>query len=183
MSKKKNKRVRKITKELIKAQIFENYYKHVDKYDNLLIIREDKQVKDILQNPLDKKGVRQLKFKSTLPKDYKPSRGELTVAFHLKLNNIKFLKEVTFAGLISPTTRQPLRFDFYLPDLNICIEYDGEQHFRLVKEFDGDDITLLPKRRELDRLKTNFCKANGIKLIRIKYTEFNNINKIISNIK
>lgn len=31
-----------------------------------------------------------------------------------------------------------------------------------------------------DSIKDSFCRDNNIKLIRIPYTEFNNINKIIS---
>ena len=30
-----------------------------------------------------------------------------------------------------------LPFDFYLPHLNICIEYDGEQHFKFSNYFGG----------------------------------------------
>ena len=183
MLNKKNKRHKKITKESIKKQIFENYKNHIDKYDNLIIVRENKIITDILVNPSVKERNKKLKFKSSIPGGYKPSKGESAIELHLKLNKIAFIKEVVVKGLVNPKTKYPLRFDFYLPQLNTCIEFDGEQHFRVVEDFEGDDITLLVKRRELDKVKTNFCKSNNIKLIRIKYTEFNKINKIISKLK
>ena len=59
-----------------------------------------------------------------------------------------------------------LRFDFYLPDLNTIIEYDGEQHFRSSKKFGGEkyETTI-----ENDIIKNTYCEKNGINLIRIKY--------------
>ena len=67
-----------------------------------------------------------------------------------------------------------LRFDFYLPDYNICIEYDGEQHYMPVK-FNGIDLLRATKIfndcQKRDVIKTNYCKNNNIKLIRIPYWE------------
>ncbi len=62
-----------------------------------------------------------------------------------------------------------LSFDFYLPDYNICIEYDGEQHFTSIEFFGGKEG--LKNRIKLDKIKTKYCNDNNIKLIRIKYTE------------
>jgi len=44
-------------------------------------------------------------------------------------NNINFISQYKFKDCIFPDTKYPAIFDFYLPDKNICIEYDGEQHF------------------------------------------------------
>lgn len=44
--------------------------------------------------------------------------------------NVSFEKEKTFIDCVNPKTNFLLRFDFYLPDYNIIIEYDGEQHFK-----------------------------------------------------
>lgn len=173
-----SKRKRKITRKSIKNQILEDYKKHLDKFytNKEDCIRE--KVPTTKKIPLQQSLI----YKSVKPKLYKQSYGESVVEQKLRKYNISFLKEVEFNGLINPATKKKLRFDFYLPELNICIEFDGEQHFKTIKEFDGDDITLLPKRRFLDKLKNNFCKSNNIKLIRIKYTEINNINKIIKHI-
>lgn len=64
-----------------------------------------------------------------------------------------------------------LPFDFYLPKYNCCIEVDGEQHNKIVP-FGGlkDEEMLLNKLNKVkrnDEIKTNFCKDNNIKLIRI----------------
>ena len=53
-------------------------------------------------------------------------------------------------------------------DFNICIEYDGEQHYRAYSIFGGEEKL---KRKLLDEIKNDFCIKNEIKLIRIKYDE------------
>ena len=53
-------------------------------------------------------------------------------------------------------------------DYNLCIEYDGEQHF-MPKEFFGGEEGF-SRRQQLDKLKDKYCEENGIKLIRIPYT-------------
>lgn len=75
----------------------------------------------------------------------------------------------------------PLPFDFYLPDYNICIEYDGQQHFRPVDLFGGEDA--FQKRRINDNIKTQYCINHNIQLIRIPYTiSDNDIENIILSI-
>ena len=69
-------------------------------------------------------------------------------------------------------------FDFYLPDYNTCIEYDGELHYKAVDYFGGDDALGNTKCR--DEIKTQYCKENNIKLIRIPYWEFDNIEEILN---
>ena len=67
-----------------------------------------------------------------------------------------------------------LSFDFYLPQYNICIEYDGEFHYKMIM---GYDEFVNSKIR--DTIKTKYCKDNNIKLIRIPYWDFNEIENII----
>jgi polyhydroxyalkanoate synthesis regulator phasin len=61
--------------------------------------------------------------------DCKLSHGEGKVKKFLKENNIKFKPQKTFDGCVNPISNIKLKFDFYLNDFNMCIEYDGEQHF------------------------------------------------------
>jgi hypothetical protein len=56
------------------------------------------------------------------------SKGEEIIRRWLLKNNVKFKSEKTFINLCGAGGGL-LRFDFYLPDDNICIEYDGRQHF------------------------------------------------------
>jgi hypothetical protein len=101
----------------------------------------------------------------------KVSSGELLIENLLVKSKIKFQKQHKF--LDCNNTRQgtacrQLPFDFYLPKYNCCIEYDGEQHFK-PKEFFGGEEGFL-RRQQLDKIKDQYCKDNGIKLIRIPYT-------------
>ena len=72
-----------------------------------------------------------------------------------------------------------LPFDFYLPNYNCCIEFDGEQHYEIVKHFGG--LNGFIERKIRDTIKTEYCKNNNIKLIRIPYWEINNIETILTN--
>lgn len=80
--------------------------------------------------------------------------------------------------------QRPLPFDFYLPQFNCCIEVDGEQHFyECSKYFHSrpmDSFELLQKK---DNIKTNFCKNNNIKLIRIPYFQIRDTDKYKKVIK
>ena len=62
------------------------------------------------------------------------------------------------------------------------IEYDGEQHFRPVN-FGGISDEQAKKNFEdlkvCDKLKDDFCKDKGYKMIRIGYKEFPNILSIL----
>ena len=101
------------------------------------------------------------------------SKGELKINNILQDLNINFESQYTFNDCINPNTNFKLRFDFYLPDYNCCIEYDGEQHF-IEGCFQSED---LKDRQYKDNIKNQYCEQNGIILIRIPYTEFKKINK------
>lgn len=93
------------------------------------------------------------------------SKGEVLVREILSNNNISFIEQKTFKNCVNPNTGYKLRFDFYLPDYNCCIEYDGIQHFE--KTFYSHDN--LEDRHFRDKVKDEYCKVNHIQLIRINY--------------
>ncbi len=99
------------------------------------------------------------------------SKGETKVKEWLEAKNINYEPQKRFKGCKDKKT---LPFDFYLPDLNICIEYDGEQHFRPVT-FNGTDLAVCERNFETtkkhDEMKNKYCEDNGIRLIRIPYYE------------
>ena len=104
------------------------------------------------------------------------SYGEKVISNILQSNNIIFEREKTFEGCINFQTGHRLRFDFYLPEYNICIEYDGEQHFfSNNRNWNTEDNLKETKYR--DNLKDSFCNQNNIRLIRIPYTELANLHK------
>jgi len=100
----------------------------------------------------------------------KSSRGEKIIKEILEENKIIFEKEKRFSDC---KNKNPLSFDFYLPEHNICIEYDGKQHF-IPTRFNNCSIECANKQYnelvERDNIKNDYCLKNNIKLIRIPYT-------------
>lgn len=94
------------------------------------------------------------------------SHGERMVSKLLQINKIKYISEKTFENLVSDNNHK-LRFDFYLPELKCCVEYDGVQHFKPNEFFGGEESFDKVKRN--DNIKNIFCVDNKIKLIRIPY--------------
>ena len=85
-------------------------------------------------------------------------------------NNIKFECQK-----IIPGTK--LKFDFYIPQKNMYIEYDGIQHYEPRSRFGGEREYLLQVNR--DKLKNEYCEKNNIKLLRIGYKDYKNLNSIL----
>lgn len=70
-----------------------------------------------------------------------------------------------------------LPFDFYIQKKNIAIEVDGIHHFEPIDYYGGEEQ--FKKQKIRDEIKNNFCKDNGIKLIRIPYWEVKNASIIL----
>lgn len=94
------------------------------------------------------------------------SRGETEIRLFLLHNNINYIEQHTFETC---KNIRPLPFDFYLPEYNICVEYDGIQHYQPVKYFGGKEK--FEKLKYTDSIKNKFCDDNSIKLFRIRYDE------------
>lgn len=107
----------------------------------------------------------------------KTSKGEIAIENCLIKNNIKHKMQYAFNDC---KYKQPLPFDFYLPEYNMCIEYDGQQHYESVIHWGGDDK--LKYTKENDGIKNDFCVENNIKLIRIPYWDFDNIEVILDDV-
>lgn len=101
----------------------------------------------------------------------KLSKGELKIKNFLEKNGYVYIQEKKFKSL------GQLRFDFYLPDYNIIIEFDGKQHFEESSKFGGKNGLL--KVQNNDKIKNEYCSNNNIQIIRIKYTEIKIIDKIL----
>ena len=104
------------------------------------------------------------------------SKGEKLISNFLKENNINFIPQKKFDGCKS---KKKLPFDFYLPDYNMCIEYDGKQHFEVREFFGGLEAFEITKAH--DKIKTDYCINNNITLIRIPYFEYNVIEELLTN--
>lgn len=95
----------------------------------------------------------------------KYSIGVQKIISILQNNNIKYEQEKKYDTCVSPKGFK-LPFDFYLPEYNILIEYDGEQHFKVAFGQAEEKLTL---QQQYDEIKNQWCKDNNIKLIRIPY--------------
>jgi hypothetical protein len=94
------------------------------------------------------------------------SKNVAKIKKYLKCNRINFVNEKMFNLCINPKTKRKLPFDFFLPDHNMCIEYDGEQHFIQTKYYNT-----LPAIQFRDFIKDQFCESHGIELVRISYRD------------
>lgn len=107
------------------------------------------------------------------------SKGEKRVRDYLDSNRIKFEEEYTFDDCRHIL---PLRFDFAIFDemdeLHSLIEYDGKQHFRPYEFYGGEEEFEVVKQR--DSIKNEYCNKNNIELLRIPYTEYENIEEILA---
>jgi len=104
----------------------------------------------------------------------KRTKGEKRIGMILEENNINFIREYRFKDCKYKNT---LPFDFYLPELNILIEYDGKQHYEPVPHFGGEKA--FQETQERDKIKTEYCLENNIELIRIPYWNFYNIEEVL----
>lgn len=138
---------------------------HGDRYDYSLV--EYKNNKTKVKIKCLNHGVFEQKVINHLNGDGCPycsnSKGELMVRKLLVESGAYFISQHKFFNC---KYKRLLRFDFYLPNLNICIEYDGKQHFEPVIWCNKEKHEELIKK---DQIKNEFCYKNNIHLIRIKY--------------
>lgn len=90
------------------------------------------------------------------------SSGEKEVELILKEYNLNFIREYK----IFPNK---YRFDFYLPEYNIFIEFNGKQHYSPVSVFGGIDSFKRQQRNDI--IKKHLVKNNGGHLIVITYLQ------------
>jgi hypothetical protein len=68
------------------------------------------------------------------------------------------------------------RIDIFIPALSVAIEYQGEQHFRPVALFGGEEGFREAQVR--DKRKRQLCKENGMKLIYFTHTEDLSVERV-----
>ena len=101
----------------------------------------------------------------------KISKGEQKIITWLTKNLIEYLPQykIDIEG-------HHLSVDFYLPQLDLYIEYNGEQHYNAVAFFGGE--TKFKKQQRYDELKHQLLKD---KLLVISYKDFDNIENILES--
>lgn len=101
----------------------------------------------------------------------KISKGERKIINYLRGKQIAFEPEKIFSFSSNPR----FRYDFYLPDYNLVIEYMGEQHYREIA-FLHDTLSERQKRDEIKKKEVLEQKMN---YLAISYKDFNNISNIL----
>jgi len=102
------------------------------------------------------------------------SKGENLIKEILTENNIQFEEQKKFDDL---KDKRHLSYDFYLPDYNLLIEYNGKQHYKK-NSFKKHNLLI---QKHHDWLKRNYARKKGIKLLTIPFWEEYNIKEIIVN--
>ena len=102
-------------------------------------------------------------------------KGEICIEAVLQKYHIKFEREKRYSDLRGK--RNPLSYDFYLPDYKMLIEYQGEQHQRAVDIFGGTEHFKI--QQKYDELKKNYASSHGLELLEIWYYDYDNIEEII----
>ena len=113
------------------------------------------------------------------------SKGEWRIKEILNKSNIKFEQQYRFEDCVNI---HPLPFDFYLPEYNICIEYDGTSHYvpNVYGSWNTEESVKNTQYR--DSIKNKYCEEHGINLIRIPYWDYDKLSedylmKLIENAK
>ena len=96
------------------------------------------------------------------------SKGEDYIVSLLRAAHVKFEREKTYPDLHGKRN-VPLRFDFYLPDYHMVIEYQGKQHFEPVAYFGGEESFKQCCQRDID--KKMLSDKYGVGLVYINYNE------------
>ena len=104
------------------------------------------------------------------------SKGEILITKILDMFNIKYEYQKTFDDLRDINL---LSYDFYIPDQNILIEYQGRQHYEPVDIFGGKKQFSIQQKH--DQMKSDYAKKHGYNLIAVPYTEdtFSKIKKYL----
>lgn len=172
----KQKKTLTIEKFLQKANL-----KHNNKYDYSLI-KDIKSSKNKISIICKVHGIFNQRLNAHLRGNRCPkckiSIGEEKIMNFLIKNSIEYTFQKRFKEC---RDIRPLPFDFYLPKFNVCIEYDGKQHFKLNPQIDS--LESFNDRKRKDNIKNEFCKKeNNPKLVRVNYKDINKIDEILEEI-
>jgi len=108
------------------------------------------------------------------------SKGEKEIAQYFDRNNINYVREKTFIDCIN-SSGNFLRYDFFLEQFNLLIEYQGQHHEKPVNKYRRAKIVHL-KTIDHDKIKEEFAKSHKINLFKINYSEFKKIDFILDNL-
>ena len=96
------------------------------------------------------------------------SKWEMFIGEFLSTLNVEFVPQKHFADCVNKKQTDTLPFDFYLPQHNLIIEYDGEHHFRPMEMWGGE--LKFHVIQENDNIKNEYCRNKNITLLSLPYT-------------
>jgi len=85
----------------------------------------------------------------------------------------ELIEEAKFDWLRGKTGKL-FRVDAYIPEFNVIVEYDGEQHFKPIRWTNNqtqDPILNLKRQKERDAIKNKLIPKNGLILVRFSHKE------------
>lgn len=127
------------------------------------------------------RGITSKKSDYGCPECNKPRHNEKKVIEFLKNNNIKYSFDICLSKII-PNDRK-FRIDFYLPDYNLIIEYNGAQHYKATGHFskcsEEEAKIKLKKQKERDEYVNNLCVNGGVEILWIDGRKYYN-NSLIN---
>lgn len=155
-----------------------NYFK--DNYKEVEVLNIDRQITNYSNGTKSlrirlklKKGnkTKQINFSQILRDGLKfgnESFGEKIFASLLNDNAINYESQKYFKDLKEVIKEDVgvLKFDFYLPDYNVCVEIDGLQHKQFVSKFHVNEEGFI-RQQYRDKIKEQYCYNKNIKLFRI----------------
>ena len=161
--------------------LFHAKRKHGNKYDYSLVPKDAKST-DIVPIICNKHGIfyqalQHHKRGSGCPHCQK-SYGEERIDKFLKLHDIEFSRQHKMFNEDLFCKNKKFFVDFFLPKYNVVIEFNGAQHYRPVDFFGGQEKFIQQQNR--DASLRFYCENHKIKLIEIPYTEYDNIEEILT---
>lgn len=105
------------------------------------------------------------------------SKGELLISSFLTEHNTNYETQKKFKNSNIPKCK----FDFYLPNYNLLIEYNGQQHYESNKYFGG--LKRFEVQQLRDQRKKDFAHRNGYHFLEIPYFSKEPIKMIEDKIK
>lgn len=106
-------------------------------------------------------------------------KGEREIIRIFEKYNIVYEYQKKYEGLYGINKNKKtslLSYDFYLPNYNLLIEYQGEYHDGTARNQTEEQFKI---QQEYDKRKKEYAENNNIKLLEIWYWDFNNIEEII----
>lgn len=114
---------------------------------------------------------------------YKDSFGARCIENMLLYSfDYRFDKEKTWDWLVNPNTGHHLYIDFYIPELKLCIEFNGLQHYQYTSYF-HESIEHWQTCVERDKIKERLVLNHDMRFEVIKYDDDieNKLNKILAS--